>query len=206
MSFQKLILLPRSEYEKFNLQKQNKIDDEMSRTIKDKSLTKHERNVQFKSQLNSFINTSADLRRPMEINITKRSTEPPKEKLGADVLKLKMKQIQSPLRRKAASIYIKTSKLGGVTEGEDTVTINGERLGHNLFNYVAEMIHHSGNNKPLAGYEKVVKLLHRAGVKSTTIDNSHYKSVLQAMQKASQKSSKLATLKGNGLKWVEYRF
>jgi len=211
MSFNKLILIPKSEYEKFTSDEAKNLHADMIRTKKDGTLSRYEKKIKFQNKLSTFLDTSKKLREPIKLSI-----EPDKassnfikpEALEENLTVQKLKEIPSDLRRRAYTLYERLKLQPGVYESANSVVINNTKLNHNLFKYVAEAIRPKTIKKPLRGYSHVVKLMHRSNVKMPSIAHDSYRSKLNnfRLNRANLDDS---TQSGSGCplkNWKNYRF
>jgi hypothetical protein len=81
MNFKEMLLVPKGEFEKFNLKPQNELEKEMKKLKNNNVMSKHEKKIRFKNQLNDYFNSVETLREPMKISVHKEVRVAPKKNL-----------------------------------------------------------------------------------------------------------------------------
>ena len=211
-TFNELILIPRSEYEKFNLKGQNVLENELRDIDKNKSkLNSHQKHVTYKKKLGEFLNSSKNLREPIKINVKKAYTPLLNNVPEEDLLVQRLSKFPKERRKSIYTIYNKLLSLPGVSEGEKNVMIHGKRLNHSLLDYVAEGLQPETRKQPFAGYPHVVKLMQEAKIQMPTIVHRHYQ---KRLKKFRNKDENLDDSQiGSGTRrcidfnsWIKFRF
>lgn len=209
-AFNELILIPKNEYEKFNLKEQNNIESELKDIKKNtEKLNSHQKHVIYKEKLGKFLSSSKNMREPIKINVSKEYKPLLNTPSEEDLIVQRLKKIPKDYRSKIFTIYNKLRALPGVKEAEKTVTIDGKRLKYSLFDYVSEGVQPSTIRRPLLGYPHAVKLMFKGKIHKSSIANRSYQKRLQMFR---DKENNLDdTLVGSGTpvdfkKWINFRF
>lgn len=220
MSFQEVLLIPRSEYQRHDTTENSALNTELNNINSNKSMPVHEKNTKYIEKLNELMTSNEKVRAPMEIILAHKSTPAPEdeqEDVEENYPTIRIKELlPAPMRKKGLDMYEKVRKLPQVKEMRRSFKINNLLLNHTLLDYVGEALTHK-RGAPLSGYKAFVRLLKTAGARSNSFVNRDYTEAIISMSKKKvQKENTLPknislnqSLEGSGSclnKWKRYYF
>lgn len=209
-TFNELILIPKSEYEKLNSKGHNSIEKEMGDVKKSKKLNKHQKKVVYKEKLKKFLSTAKEMREPVKLSVKKEYQPILSEQPEGDYLIQRLKLVPKEYRSKIFNIYNKLKSIHGVQEGEKSVIISGKKLNYSLFDYIKDAVQPKTSKRPLVGYPHIVKLMYKAKLHKASIAHSSYQKRLELFR--SKVENLDDTQVGSGTaridftKWSNFRF
>jgi hypothetical protein len=189
MSFKEMLLIPKPEIERMkgaNLEEQEKA---LYQIRKDRKLTKHERKTKFVNNLDKYLKSVNEYRRPMKIAIKRiedRNMVDNAREMPADYATIQITELfPRKLRKKARDVYDKISVLPNVVEKSgNIVAINGRNLKFSLLQYIREMLSpDDGTTAPKKGFEKFATLLKDANIHLNSVPNLRYKFKLRQLKR-----------------------
>lgn len=178
-TFNELILIPRSEFQKLKDKGHNKIENEIEGVNKSKNLNKHAKKVVYKEKLKKFLSNSKEMREPVKFNVKKEYQPILNSEQEGDLLIQRLKLVPKEYRSKILNIYNKLKSIKGVEEGEKNVIISGKKLNFTLFDYIKEGVQPKTVKRPLLGYPHIVKLMYKAKLHKASIAHSSYQKRLE---------------------------
>lgn len=192
MNFQEVILIPRSEYQRYDPSENNALNLELTRIKNNNALTTHERNTKYVDKLSSLMESNKKLRAPMELTVEKTVAAPthaPKQEAPESYSSSRIKELlPAKSRQKATNMYERLRKLPRVIEREKTVKIDDVVLKHTLLDFVGEALTPKGPHTPLKGHEHFVRLLKETGTRANSVINKDYLKILKGMKKVKKGS------------------
>lgn len=193
MSFQEVILIPRSEYQRYDPSETKALNLELARIKNNNALTTHEKNTKYVDKLSSLMEANKKLRAPMELTVEKTVATPAhtlKQEAAESYSSSRIKELlPAKSRQKAANMYDRLRKLPRVIEREKTVVIDDVVLKHSLLDFVGEALTPKGPRTPLKGHEHFVRLLKETGTRANSVINKDYLKMLKGMKKVKKDSS-----------------
>lgn len=209
-TFNELILIPKSEYEKLNSKGHNNGENELSDIKKSKNLNKHQKKVMYQEKLKKFLSTAKEMREPVKLSVKKEYQPILNNEKEEDYLIQRLKLVPKEYRSKIFNIYNKLKSIHGVQEGEKSVIISGKKLNYSLFDYIKDSVQPKTAKRPLVGYPHIVKLMYLAKLHRSSIAHSSYQKRLDLFR--SKVENLDDTQVGSGTaridfrKWSNFRF